>query len=249
MYYVDEDYEGITKVDVDAIKTDLNDTVIYTIDTDTKKLVDVIVIEKEDTVTSTYDITVPAGMKVYVAGKTSEYVTTSVTEIAAGTAVSVMATDVTKVPTLAGVTATVAYENDTNYGRVKGAARIDFTMPARDLTAADFGTADAGYAITSVTLAKDASDGSAVKATATVNDKLTANAANITYKYVTETNNGSDWFLANAETDFTSGTTTVYDNASGAAANVAIRVTVNAYIDGTLVATKTSANYNLALDA
>ena len=249
VYYVDEDYEGITKVDVDAIKTDLNDTVIYTIDTDTKKLVDVIVIEKEDTVTSTYDITVPAGMKVYVAGKTSEYVTTSVTEIAAGTAVSVMATDVTKVPTLAGVTATVAYENDTNYGRVKGAARIDFTMPTRDLTAADFGTADAGYAITSVTLAKDASDGSAVKATATVNDKLTANAANITYKYVTETNNGSDWFLANAETDFTSGTTTVYDNASGAAANVAIRVTVNAYIDGTLVATKTSANYNLALDA
>ena len=249
VYYVDEDYEGITKVDVDAIKTDLNDTVIYTIDTDTKKLVDVIVIEKEDTVTSTYDITVPAGMKVYVAGKTSEYVTTSVTEIAAGTAVSVMATDVTKVPTLTGVTATVAYENDTNYGRVKGAARIDFTMPARDLTAADFGTADAGYAITSVTLAKDASDGSAVKATATVNDKLTANAANITYKYVTETNNGSDWFLANAETDFTSGTTTVYDNASGAAANVAIRVTVNAYIDGTLVATKTSANYNLALDA
>lgn len=52
VYYVDEDYEGITKVDVDAIKTDLNDTVIYTIDTDTKKLVDVIVIEKEDTVSS-----------------------------------------------------------------------------------------------------------------------------------------------------------------------------------------------------
>ena len=236
VYYVDQDYKGITVSSIESIITDGNDLVYAAYDSANKVLTDVIVVEVPDTVTVTYGVAPSTGVKFW---NGSAFVT-SLADIAAGTTVYVKADDATMKPVINGITLTAArYETD-------GTRNYSFEMPKYNIAAGAFTTTSAGYAINSVTLAGGTGE---VAVTITGNTALTevASGKTVTYEATLLRSAGGTgpWMVApgvwNAsDSEFTGVTSGASDG---------FKVQVTAKINGVAVATFESNGYLLNIGA